>query len=380
MNNKIARNSSFELLRIVAMLMIVIHHISCHCVSVQLTDAESIARMGNGFFSNPIIYKKLWLIDFGYMFGPIGNAIFILISGYFMVAKENINLSKAGQKLLTQLGFAAFILMMGSFVLYRSMGISEGLVGVSRFNTMSWYVGYYFSVIVIAKLFLNRLLQGFDKKQYIEFMLVIFAVVEFEWTGALLDGLVPDLRMLFTGLFLYSFGGYIRKYNPFKNLRISAIIVFFIAMIFCICISSYNERSANIASFIKSGSESYKQALVSFSNFNVLVLFTAIMLFELFRRINIGNSKVVNYIGGTTFMVYLIHDNELFYKFWGRCDWIKLLHDNPMLYVVNILKWGVMTFMVGVLAYVVYRLICYAATLCSRLFFRREIKHADSNI
>lgn len=48
------RKSNIELLRIVAMLMIISYHIVLHCIDGQLTDADSIARMGNGLFSNPL--------------------------------------------------------------------------------------------------------------------------------------------------------------------------------------------------------------------------------------------------------------------------------------------------------------------------------------
>ena len=47
------RNSNMELLRIVAMLMIVAFHIFRHCINIQLTDANSIAALGNGWYSYP---------------------------------------------------------------------------------------------------------------------------------------------------------------------------------------------------------------------------------------------------------------------------------------------------------------------------------------
>ena len=42
------RSSNIELLRILAMFMIIIFHISDHCVKVQLTDTASILRMKIG--------------------------------------------------------------------------------------------------------------------------------------------------------------------------------------------------------------------------------------------------------------------------------------------------------------------------------------------
>ena len=49
------RSSNIELLRILAMFMIIIFHISDHCVKVQLTDTASMLRMNNG----PVSYTHL---------------------------------------------------------------------------------------------------------------------------------------------------------------------------------------------------------------------------------------------------------------------------------------------------------------------------------
>lgn len=82
------RSSNIELLRILAMFMIIIFHISDHCVKVQLTDTASMLRMNNGLFCEPVFYKKLLLLSTFAPMGKIGNVIFITISGYFMVQRE----------------------------------------------------------------------------------------------------------------------------------------------------------------------------------------------------------------------------------------------------------------------------------------------------
>lgn len=73
------RSSNFELLRIVAMFMIVLYHIYIHCISGQLTDG------GTGLFTTPQFSKKLTILALIAPMGMIGNHIFILISGYFIL-------------------------------------------------------------------------------------------------------------------------------------------------------------------------------------------------------------------------------------------------------------------------------------------------------
>ena len=83
--NKKIRSTNIEILRIVAMLMIVIFHIVCHCISVQLVGGDSVIKIGNDLFNNPVFSKRLFLLDAIMTWGTTGNALFVLISGYFLV-------------------------------------------------------------------------------------------------------------------------------------------------------------------------------------------------------------------------------------------------------------------------------------------------------
>lgn len=75
------RNSNVELLRIVAMLMIVSYHFFSHCIVGQMAAGD--------LFRIPVFYKKLSIIAICYTFGNTANDVFILISGYFMSNNGN---------------------------------------------------------------------------------------------------------------------------------------------------------------------------------------------------------------------------------------------------------------------------------------------------
>ena len=164
MNTKKCRNSNMELLRICAMLMIIIFHMVRHCVNIQLTDGNSIARWGNGLFNYPAFYKKLLILVSIMPLGIIANAIFILISGYFMSNKIRMNIVGTARKLLSQLVSATVLLVIVSMLVRSCVKIHEAeanikALDVQIFNGYYWFVGYYFSVILTAALFLNKLLQ-----------------------------------------------------------------------------------------------------------------------------------------------------------------------------------------------------------------------------
>ena len=79
------RKTNYELLRIIAMAMIVMHHICVHCIYPELTDMRLIELYKNGYYVEPVFFPRLILLEFPATFGKIGDVIFLLISGYFLI-------------------------------------------------------------------------------------------------------------------------------------------------------------------------------------------------------------------------------------------------------------------------------------------------------
>lgn len=101
---KINRQSNFELLRILAMFFIVVHHYMVHGVQ-HVLSSDMIAKSSWLLGSN---INRIFTIIFEPA-GAIGVGIFFMLSGYFMYGKE-CNLNKI-KELLIQLFFYSFILL-----------------------------------------------------------------------------------------------------------------------------------------------------------------------------------------------------------------------------------------------------------------------------
>lgn len=367
------RSSNIELLRILAMFMIIIFHISDHCVKVQLTDTASMLRMNNGLFCEPVFYQKLLLLSTFAPMGKIGNVIFITISGYFMVPKENgINLAKISKKLLLQLGFAAVSLTLVSSFWYRiTDGVFLKLVNINKFNSMSWFVGYYFFIMVIAYLFLNKFLAKLDKQKYFTFLIVLFAFIQFRWTGSMANSLANGLRTLLTGIFLYALGGFIHLYNPFGKIRTYCLYLIIAISFLFIYISAYNVTQTNIQTyFLNESKDIFIQKIPSFSDYSIIPILVGLSLFEIFRHIHIPCSRMINFVGASTFMVYLLHDNAFAYSLWNTQDWITLLYEHPYIYLFKHLRWAVATFLIGILFYIIYLCLGKALSKCRWLVMK----------
>lgn len=76
-NSKL-RNSSFELLRIISMLLIVAHHFAVH----------------GKFYLTSSFSKNIFFLQSLSMFGKLGVNLFVLISGYFSCMHPHIKFSK----------------------------------------------------------------------------------------------------------------------------------------------------------------------------------------------------------------------------------------------------------------------------------------------
>lgn len=72
------------------------------------------------------------------------------------------------------------------------------------------------------------------------------------------------------------------------------------------------------------------QEIIGFNTNYLVPIVIGILLFELFIRIPIFFNGVANFIGASTLMIYLLHDNSFFYSIWNTQDWITILYYSPI--------------------------------------------------
>ena len=386
MNNKQARSSNIELLRIISMFMIIIYHIIIHCVNVQLVNVSSIEALENGWFNNPLYYRQLLYLSLCMPLGLVGNSIFIMISGYFLVDRD-IDILKVSKKMLSQLLFAAvtLVLISAAFI-YKNEDVTAvqylfSYIKIQYFNKMSWFVGYYFIIMLAAYLFLNKFLAKLDYRKYLGFLLAILAVSQLSWSGSLLDDLASGLRTVMVGVFFYAFGGFIKKYNPFARVRGYVFFLIIALTNLIIGISYHNNVIGKIESYYFNLAEAeldpaavtdmdFIQSIPKFQNYSIVVVILGICLFEIFRRIKLPTIKPINFIAQATFMIYLLHDNGFAYSIWLTQDWITVLYNNCWDFAQMICIWAVKIFLFGFIAYLVYMLLLFILKKCSFLFIK----------
>lgn len=370
------RHANIELLRIVALFMIIMYHIVRHCIRVQLVSPEDLEREAVEVFNQPVFYPRLLILNVIMTFGSIGNALFILVSGYFMANREpdTIQIGKISKKLLYQLLFAAILLTcLSPWLHHLRPDIFSGLQRFMRINERFWFVGYYFVVILFGKLFLNKFLKQLEYKQYASFLLVFLALITFSWTNHIMRSFATGLEVFLTGVFLYSFAGFVRRFDVLSRVRTYVLFLLPMLVYALVLISGYNTVVTRIQTYIKSEStEVFLQRIPNFNNSSLVVIIVAICIFELFRRLSLPDSRLIAFLGQSTFMVYLVHDNRFYYELWNLRDWVTTLAASPTIFIIQLIKWTMYTFATGVFAYILYVLLHFILRRNKWLLLRSE--------
>ena len=288
--NRRQRQSNIELLRIVAMLIIIGSHFSVHGGLKYSTSFLSVNR--------------LW-IQFLNMGGNIGVNVFILISGYFLINSSALRIEKV-LKLWLQIftysfGFYLLFLLSGQEH-FSFRGLFDNAFPITT-SSQYWFACNYF-VLYLLSPFLNRLALGLEQKTYKHLLLLLFTIwcviptfLIYSWRGNNLTW--------FT--FLYLLAGYIRIYSAGENWKCSTdfwivFVTVVITFLTVICLDAVAIRIPAV-----NGYTTY-----FYGKDRILILVISVFLLLGFLKLDVGSNRIINLLASTTFGVYLIHENRYF--------------------------------------------------------------------
>lgn len=288
------RDSNLELLRIIAMCLIVLHHAIIHGAFHNIQNFDFI------YFQNNIINFTISnVLIFG---GKVGVTIFILITGYF---SKSISFS-----------YKRLIPIFLQTLFYSLVGLSIGLLTgqkIAIFTILKQFLPVIFSqywfitcyiVIILLSPFVIILLKNLNSKEN----LILFTILLF--INIIIPSLLPKSLGIvindFFALILIFITGYL--INSYKDkldliLKNRKIIVIF-SFLFYVSSVLFIEL---VAILLKS--EVFKKAFWYSSLSSILVFTFSIGIFLVFKELKIKSSHLINNISSLMFGVYLIHDN-----------------------------------------------------------------------
>ena len=301
------RKSNFELLRIFAIVAIIFSHFNIHS---YFSPADFTSFNLNYFITNV------------FQIGVISNAIFCIISGYFLC--RSTPKPRKIIKLIAEMYFYSILIFIGvKLFTHHEITIPELKETFLPFPFGNWYCVMYIYLYLLAPFF-NKFIDSLKKEEMKKFLIIMFIL--FSIFPTIVGG--PSFSRLAMFVFWYFVGAYIRLYIK-EGIKKSKLIKY-IAIFFSLEVISV----LAIYLVLMMLNKPYLSSLIPYFlvvNASPLVLGIAVCIFLLFRELDIKQNKVINRISASTLGVYLIHENIFVRPFiWRKIATIDINNVNVL--------------------------------------------------
>ena len=293
---KNVRESNFELLRIVLMLLVLL----IHYTPVRIAD------MTGGIYLTDNIWQDFVNLELKSLSIVCVNC-FVLISGYFGIKLK----LRSFLSLLFQMVYWSAICVafaaVASHILAPPLSLS-----ISFFSNIvyGWFPEAYLILFVLSPV-LNAFIKSCSEKELGRYIILFYLL-------STIVGYLMKFNDFNEGMSLISLAGLymIGAYLRITTLKIFALKAKYDLMLYLglgVCMVALS------ALLIKVGITSSPYGFL-----NPVVIVMSIYLFLFFKKINIGHSTVINFLSASAFSIYLFHCNPIVFgwicKMW---TWIN---------------------------------------------------------
>ena len=346
------RNVNYELLRIIAMIMIVALHYTGFSGAIEHVKVFSF----NYYFI--ILIRVLTSISVN---------IYILITGYYMVN------SKIKTKNILNIWFKTWTYsVLGFFlicILENKISIKNMIRALLPYSAEEyWFVTAYLTLYIFIP-YLNFFIKKLDKinhKKLIVTGFVIFCLIAvvFENTSIRIN---RGLSVLWF-IYLYLIASYIRLYVNFEEIDIKKLFYIFLCSLFF---------SVMILSFCNMLFNKYVDRICNNNSPTILIISICFFVFFYYVKINnIFFKKQIIKLSKLTFAVYLIHQNKYLSPIiWKIFDSSKYVNTKFL-----VLHFGISVFVIFCVSILIELLRNKIFVIFSKIFNNNKIKKKMINI
>ncbi len=335
------RESNIELLRILAMAGIIILHFN----NPDMGGGFSYAAYGS---INSILLYFLEIIFI------CGVNVFLMITGYFMVKKEEVSLYKPAGLVLQVVIYGIGIYLMKLIL----TGEAFSLADLGNAAIPDNYFVILYVVLYLLSPYVNHLTKSLTEESYRRLLILLLALFAFYTTfiniaqnlsgrvfsGISSVGIDGDQNGYTILLFLlcYLIGGYESRKDKEKNRKKDLFLLFAVWIL-------------NFAwIYIGLG---LKLSVSTLNYDNPLILLEAYLTFRLFKNLELKKNRLINELAKGAFGVYLLH--MAFLIFLNAETYVE---KNPILMLLYLF-----------LSCLVIYLICYLADRIYHLIYDRSL-------
>ena len=288
------RESNMELLRIVAMLLIMLIHASNRALPTP--DAETIASQPSSAF----------LLLLTRSFSIVGVDVFVMLSGWFGIRPR---WSRLGE-LLFQVVFFSLLCLGGYYAFFGQLPCPAGLCAktiVLLDPDSYWFIKCYLALYLFAPV-LNAFVESASKQQFATVLLTLFGFqFAFGWVFEATSWLCAGYSLPFF-MCLYLLARYMRLHQPkFAQFSKRTDLGIYLATVVVVTITVFFMRR-----YFNLGG-----VLYFYNSPTTILAATYLLLF--FSKLSL-RSRLTNWIAASALAVYLTHSN----------NWLGLYYDSTI--------------------------------------------------
>ena len=307
---KALRNPSIELLRIVMMMQIIFLHIS------DYGDYTDIAKKLGGH--TELAYWIIWLMCRCPVY------VFIIIMGYFLsTSTSGFNIKRILKCYLPMYFYSVAIPVIYGLIRPGVVTNEQYIKAFIPFLSRTWYFMTLYLLVLILSPYLNRMVQGLDRKHFLLLIGICFCLFSVWQPISMLEpfeGIVGIKKILATQggkslydfIYMYLLGAYLRKYHLFRthdNTPDGSIwskpYLYFLSFLLLGLVNVllvYNYPDVGIEDVIG-------------YNDNPLVVLQCVCIFRTFEKLDLTRFRIagelINFISAGNLGIYMIHEHPL---------------------------------------------------------------------
>lgn len=343
MNSERERSLNYELLRILAMLMIVCFHYCIH---------------GNGeqIFSASFSIQQVISYTFG-SWGLVGVTCFFMISAWFMQNRETISISK-----WLNLYVKVVIVFLIGLLIAKSLG--ENVTGrtlieaiLSPLDSSYWYVTAYMVMMLFIP-WLNLIIR-YCKDRNLLTITAVSCFICFILTPIFnFVGGKTGTSTVFLAISLYLVTACIKKKLILNEINITKLLFGFLLVVF---VESGLSLFSSMSGIVKISSHIYDLVDIYSPIPVILGIMTFTWFSEQSRQINANISGGgIQKIAKHTFSIYLLHENPHFrYVIWDKVFRIdSMYYMSAWKYLLHMCLIVVLIYVTGIITDIIVSVIC----------------------
>ena len=331
------RESGIELIKVIALLMIVIYH----CIIIA----------GNGIFVNAgIVYDAATenltgrVLQVMCYMGNIGNLIFYIASCWFLVDKSSVRINKIAV-IIVDCVVVSIGVMSIAMALGKEVAIADVLKSCFPLTfCLNWFIVAYVLIYLLHPLF-NMILESITQHRLLQYNMlfgVLYCVI------AQINGEAFFYTDLVGFIGIYFMVAYAKKYMRKIIDKVKINVIMLISGTIClVMLQCATNKIGMYVTFLDM--QKWNKLC------NPLVIAIAFSLFNIFKQISF-KSSVINYASSLSLLVYILHENYIFrryfrinlmYDMWCRTGQVNIL--------IFVMGFGIGLFVVTILIAMVYK-------------------------